>query len=211
MQTTRRLTRLVVILGVVLVSQAQLNSNEAQATQFLEDLDPRYLTAANAQMLIRWNYITNVTDENSNAAVSLLTLRSQIYSQLAYQCASPRWHAKNKHLYPIPLEKIINVDAEQTIQKSFRYPGLNANATYRRHSYTKFPFSFTQVEADGKFFDFQKATWDDVKQYDFSGFNDATVKREFQYLNIIGPAALNSVDAQRVLRYLSIAKKSRKD
>ena len=59
---------LAVIFGVVLVSRAQ-NTNEAEATQFLRDLDPRYIIEANAQMMTRWKYITNVTDENSNAQV----------------------------------------------------------------------------------------------------------------------------------------------
>ena len=59
---------LAVIFGAVLVSRAQ-NTNEAEATQFLQDLDTRYLVEANAQMMTRWKYITNVTDENSNAQV----------------------------------------------------------------------------------------------------------------------------------------------
>jgi hypothetical protein len=37
-----------------------------------------------------------------------------------------------------------------------------------------------------------------VTKFDYSGFNDEDVKREFQYLNIIGPAALDTADAERV-------------
>ena len=63
---------LAVIFGAVLVSRAK-NTNEVEATQFLQELDSRYLIEANAQMMTRWKYITNVNDENSNA---------QVYSRL---------------------------------------------------------------------------------------------------------------------------------
>lgn len=56
----------------------------------------------------------------------------------------------------------------------------------------------SQIEADGKFFAFQKEAWLNVTKFNWNAFNDATVKREFQYLNILGPAALEDADIQRV-------------
>lgn len=62
---------LVTILVIAVAANAQLNANEGEATQFLEQLDPIYLKEANAQMTTRWQYITDVTDEHSQAQVSL--------------------------------------------------------------------------------------------------------------------------------------------
>jgi hypothetical protein len=56
-----------------------------------------------------------------------------------------------------------------------------------------------QIAANVKFLAFQKEAWTNVTKFDYSGFNDLDVKREFQYLNIIGPAALDSEDAERVI------------
>ena len=60
----------VAFLLIAASTKAQLNSNEDEATQFLEDLDPIYLREANAQMVTRWQYITDITDEHSQAQVS---------------------------------------------------------------------------------------------------------------------------------------------
>lgn len=43
--------------------------DEATAKKFLEDLDPNYLRAANKQMKVRWEYITNINEANANAQV----------------------------------------------------------------------------------------------------------------------------------------------
>jgi hypothetical protein len=43
---------------------------EDEATQFLKDLDPIYLREANAQMVTRWQSITNITTEHSQEEVS---------------------------------------------------------------------------------------------------------------------------------------------
>ncbi len=48
----------------------QLNTNEDEATQFLNDLDPVYLKEANTQMKTRWQSITDITEEHSQAEVS---------------------------------------------------------------------------------------------------------------------------------------------
>ena len=50
------------------ISRAQI-TDEDQAKQFLDTLDPEYLREANKGMLVRWKYITNVTQENSDALV----------------------------------------------------------------------------------------------------------------------------------------------
>ena len=52
------------------LASGQSSSNEVEATQFLTDLDPDYLREANAQMKVRWQYITDVNDANSQAQVS---------------------------------------------------------------------------------------------------------------------------------------------
>lgn len=52
--------------------------------------------------------------------------------------------------------------------------------------------------ADGKFFAFQKEAWHNVTKFNWASFNNATVKREFQYLNILGPAALEDDEVNRV-------------
>lgn len=76
MKTTnrrRRATRLFTVcflFAALLASAAgQLNTDETQAVAFLNALDDHYLRAANAMMKARWNYITNVNEENSNAQV----------------------------------------------------------------------------------------------------------------------------------------------
>jgi hypothetical protein len=43
---------------------------EDEATQFLKDLDPIYLREANAQMVTRWQSITDINDEHSQEEVS---------------------------------------------------------------------------------------------------------------------------------------------
>ena len=37
-----------------------------------------------------------------------------------------------------------------------------------------------------------------MTQYDWSGFKDATTKREFEFLNILGTAALEAADLSQV-------------
>ncbi|CAG7732014.1 unnamed protein product, partial [Allacma fusca] len=46
---------------------------EDDARNFLEDLEPKYSKACNEEMTVRWEYITNVTDENERASVDALT------------------------------------------------------------------------------------------------------------------------------------------
>lgn len=60
---------LLALLGLSSWGHAQLNTNEDEAKQFLVDLDKEYLVAANKQMKSRWDYITDVTEEHSNAEV----------------------------------------------------------------------------------------------------------------------------------------------
>ena len=60
---------LLALLGLSSWGHAQLNTNEDEAKQFLVDLDKEYLVAANKQMKSRWAYITDVTEEHSNAEV----------------------------------------------------------------------------------------------------------------------------------------------
>ena len=48
------------------------NNNEDDAVKFLQDLDPKYLDAANKQMKTRWDYITNINDQTEKAQVSLI-------------------------------------------------------------------------------------------------------------------------------------------
>ena len=59
---------LAAVLYLITQLQAQ-NTNEDQARQFLVDLDKEYVVEANAQMMTRWAYITDVSDANSNAQV----------------------------------------------------------------------------------------------------------------------------------------------
>ena len=56
------------VLYLITQLQAQ-NTNEDQARQFLVDLDKEYVVEANAQMMARWAYITDVSDANTNAQV----------------------------------------------------------------------------------------------------------------------------------------------
>lgn len=67
----RRPVASLVLLSFLLsaVVNGQTNSNEQEATAYLDQLDPTYLREANAQMKVRWQYITNVTDANSAAQV----------------------------------------------------------------------------------------------------------------------------------------------
>lgn len=60
----------VTFLLIAASAKAQLNTNEDEATQFLKDLDPIYLKEANTQMTTRWQSITDITDEHSQAEVS---------------------------------------------------------------------------------------------------------------------------------------------
>ena len=60
----------VAFLFIAASTKAQLNSNEDEATQFLKDLDPIYLREANAQMVTRWQSITDITTEHSQEEVS---------------------------------------------------------------------------------------------------------------------------------------------
>lgn len=48
----------------------ELNTNEDEATKFLADLDQIYLKEANTQMKARWQSITDITEEHSQAEVS---------------------------------------------------------------------------------------------------------------------------------------------
>lgn len=66
---SRPVSSLLVLCLLISTASAQLNTNEVQATQFLNDLDPIYLREANAQMKARWDYITDVTDAHSQAQV----------------------------------------------------------------------------------------------------------------------------------------------
>lgn len=131
-----------ILLAIALIVNAKI-TDEAQAKQFLEDLDPEYLRAANKGMKVRWQYITDVTDANLNAMVNRSSTRSS-----------------NK------------------IASSVGFP--------------------IQVESNSEFLAFQKETWNQVQEYDWSGFSD-DVKREFEYLNIIGPAALPEEQAKEVI------------
>jgi hypothetical protein len=60
----------VTFLLIAASAKAQLNTNEDEATQFLKDLDPIYLREANTQMTTRWQSITDITEEHSQAEVS---------------------------------------------------------------------------------------------------------------------------------------------
>ncbi len=60
---------LLALLALSSWGHAQLITDEVQAKQFLEELDQEYLVAANKQMQSRWAYITDVTDEHSDAEV----------------------------------------------------------------------------------------------------------------------------------------------
>ena len=51
-----------------------------------------------------------------------------------------------------------------------------------------------------EFLAYQKATWDRVREYDWTKFHDET-KREFEYLNIIGAGALPSDKANEVYKH----------
>ncbi len=67
----RPVSRIFVTFLLIAVStKAQLNTNEDEATQFLNDLDPVYLKEANTQMKTRWQSITDITEEHSQAEVS---------------------------------------------------------------------------------------------------------------------------------------------
>lgn len=77
MATAGKLSLLLATLGVVLGAVAAKITDEAAATQFLADLDPEYIRAANKQMKARWEYITNVNEANSNAQVNLVSINVQ--------------------------------------------------------------------------------------------------------------------------------------
>lgn len=44
---------------------------EAEALLYLHELEGRYSSACHKQITIRWNYITNVTDETGQASVCI--------------------------------------------------------------------------------------------------------------------------------------------
>ena len=71
---SRPVHRLFVICLLISTASAQLIVDEAQAVQFLNELDPNYLRAGNAQMKARWQYITDVTPEHSLAQVTNTSL-----------------------------------------------------------------------------------------------------------------------------------------
>lgn len=61
----------VALLALLASKSSAKITDEAQAEQFLNGLDPEYLRAANKGMKVRWTYITNVTQANSDALVRL--------------------------------------------------------------------------------------------------------------------------------------------
>lgn len=58
----------------------------------------------------------------------------------------------------------------------------------------------TQIAANIQFLKFQKEAWNNVTKFDWTNFKNETVKREFEFLNILGPAALNDADALKVYK-----------
>ena len=44
----------------------------------------------------------------------------------------------------------------------------------------------------------QKQIWNEVKQFDSSKFNDSSLRRQFEKLMVLGIAALDEVDSQKV-------------
>ena len=55
------------------------------------------------------------------------------------------------------------------------------------------------TEANIAYANFQFRAWNDtIRHWDFESFTDSVIKRQLKFLNIIGVAALNSVDLNRV-------------
>ncbi|CAG0888979.1 unnamed protein product [Cyprideis torosa] len=101
-----------------LIVSAQTSDDEAR--EFLEQLSSDYSVECNLQMVSRWNYITNVTDEN----------------------------------------------AEEMIAANVRY------GTFR------------------------KQAWQNVTAFDDSQVQDASLKRQFDKLKVVGESALDNADFQ---------------
>lgn len=54
------------------------------------------------------------------------------------------------------------------------------------------------MDANVEFLSFQQEKWTQVNEYDWTDFENPAVKREFNYLNILGPAILSTEDATKV-------------
>lgn len=54
------------------------------------------------------------------------------------------------------------------------------------------------MESNTEFLAYQQSAWEKVNEYDWSNFQNPTTKREFEFLNIIGPGALSPEDANTV-------------
>lgn len=134
---------LICLLSALASVAADKITNEAQAKVFLDELDREYVVEANAQMVQRWAYITNVTEANAAAQV--------------------QWRS---FLFSFAMSAI-----------RFRYSQVAANIDYQK---------------------FQRAAWERVNEFDWSNFQDDATRREFQYLNILGTAALSDTDLERV-------------
>ena len=61
-----------------------------------------------------------------------------------------------------------------------------------------------QIDANIKFQEFQKNAWNRVRGFDWSGFSSGVTQREFEFLNILGTAALEGEDLKQVMIYTSI-------
>jgi hypothetical protein len=57
-----------------------------------------------------------------------------------------------------------------------------------------------QIEETDKFNIFFKDLWKNVTRFDFSNFKDYSTKRQFQLLSILGIAALDKKDSNRVVK-----------
>lgn len=63
---------LVSSLVLLIATSSALITDEKEGAKFLQDLDPVYLKEGNTQIKARWQYITDITDEHSQAQVRKL-------------------------------------------------------------------------------------------------------------------------------------------
>jgi hypothetical protein len=57
-----------------------------------------------------------------------------------------------------------------------------------------------QIEVTNKFNIFFKDLWKNVTRFDFNNFKDYSTKRQFLLLSILGIAALDEKDSNRVIK-----------
>jgi hypothetical protein len=57
-----------------------------------------------------------------------------------------------------------------------------------------------QVEETDKFNIYLKDLWKNVTRFDFSNFKDYSTKRQFLFLSVLGIAALDEKDSNRVIK-----------